>query len=199
MNTYTVGTVWIDTLTATAYILVDNSPGAAVWTILGGSATGSLYAIGDDGPAGGIVFYVTDEGLHGLEAAPENLAVSKGGCAGFTHGDEVVIGTGASNTHQISIGCWYVNTAAKAADIYSLGTYSDWFLPSRDELILLLDNGPKDFRSGGLHSGSYFISSSQFDTSLQYVSKWDSFSGRLSSGTRLSKDTMSVSRAIRAF
>jgi hypothetical protein len=40
-----------------------------------GTAWGTLslvhiYAIGDTGPAGGIVFYITDDGLHGLEAAP---------------------------------------------------------------------------------------------------------------------------------
>ena len=30
----------------------------------------TTYVVGDVGPAGGIVFYVTDGGLHGLEAAP---------------------------------------------------------------------------------------------------------------------------------
>jgi hypothetical protein len=48
MNTYTLGTVWFDTLGTTAYILVDNSPSAAFWTALGGPST---YAIGDAGPA----------------------------------------------------------------------------------------------------------------------------------------------------
>ena len=37
----------------------------------GGGSSGTTYAIGDIGPSGvGIVFYVTDNGLHGLEVAP---------------------------------------------------------------------------------------------------------------------------------
>jgi len=41
----------------------------------GGSdpATITYYAVGDTGPAGGIVFYTSDGGLHGLEAAPADL------------------------------------------------------------------------------------------------------------------------------
>jgi hypothetical protein len=31
---------------------------------------GVTYAIGDNGPSGGWVFYVMNDGLHGLEAAP---------------------------------------------------------------------------------------------------------------------------------
>ena len=38
------------------------------------------YEIGDTGPAGGIVFYVTDGGLHGLEAAPEDQDRGEWGC-----------------------------------------------------------------------------------------------------------------------
>ena len=35
----------------------------------------AIYEIGDVGPAGGWVFYVNEDGLHGLEAAPEDQAV----------------------------------------------------------------------------------------------------------------------------
>ncbi len=34
------------------------------------AVSGGPYVIGGTGPAGGFVFHVTDDGLHGLEAAP---------------------------------------------------------------------------------------------------------------------------------
>ena len=37
------------------------------------------YAIGDTGPASGIVLYVTGGGLHGLEAAPEDQTLRQRG------------------------------------------------------------------------------------------------------------------------
>ena len=44
----------------------------------GGSNPTVIYAIGDTGPSGvGIVFYVTDGGLHGLEAAPSDQSTSQ--------------------------------------------------------------------------------------------------------------------------
>ena len=134
MNTYTLGTVWIDTSSATAYILVDNSPFDAVWTVLGGSATGpTLYALGDAGPAGGLVFHVTDGGLHGLEAAPVDQANTKWGCIGKTisGANGTLVGTGEQNTAAIIAGC-SETTAASVAAAYGPG----WFLPSKDELDL---------------------------------------------------------------
>ena len=38
-----------------------------------------VYAIGDLGPAGGIVFYVSDGGTHGLEIGPDELGPSQVG------------------------------------------------------------------------------------------------------------------------
>ena len=101
------------------------------------------YAIGDEGPAGGIVFYVTGLlGLHGLEAAPNDQDDGSGaewGCYGtaITGADSTAVGTGAQNTADILAGCSEAGTAAELADAYTLNGYSDWFLPSKDELNLL--------------------------------------------------------------
>jgi len=39
----------------------------------GGGSPAVTYAIGDTGPSGvGIVFYITDGGLHGMEVAPSD-------------------------------------------------------------------------------------------------------------------------------
>ncbi len=124
------------------------------------SAPGS-YAIGDTGPAGGIVFYITNYGLSGLEAAPVDQSTSANaewGCLGIeiAGADGTAVGTGAQNTADILTGCSTSGIAAKIADAYMLGTYDDWYLPSKDELNLLYQQRNV---VGGFASGSYWSSS----------------------------------------
>jgi uncharacterized membrane protein YeaQ/YmgE (transglycosylase-associated protein family) len=157
---YSVGTVWIDTSAAKPYILVDNSANHAVWAfVLAGSAT--RYAIGDAGPAGGIVFHVTDGGLHGLEAATVDQERAEWGCVGTIISGAIgtVVGTGEQNTADIIAGC-PGTIAASVAAAYGPG----WYLPSKEELILLLSQST-DFYGGvlgGFASQGYW-SSSQYD------------------------------------
>jgi len=105
------------------------------------------YAIGDTGPAGGIVFYVTALGHHGLEAAPTDQAVpsspgAQWGCIGtdIPGADSTAIGTGKQNTTDILAGCATAGIAARLADDFTLNGYDDWFLPSKDELNELFVN-----------------------------------------------------------
>jgi len=145
-SSYSLGTVWIDTSAAKPYILVDSSAGAAVWKAFG-SAIGTLYAIGDAGPAGGIVFHVTDGGLHGLEAAAVDQAPSEWGCYGSFKGETgTAVGTGEQNTKDIINTCSGETTAASVASAYTAASTAAsvawdygqrWFLPSKDELNLL--------------------------------------------------------------
>jgi hypothetical protein len=104
----------------------------------GGSTSPPItYAIGDKGPAGGIVFYVTDGGLRGLEAAPaDQSAGAPWGCPGtdIAGAEGTIVGTGAQNTIDILAGCAELGIAARLADSYTLNGFSDWFLPSKDEL-----------------------------------------------------------------
>lgn len=98
-----------------------------------------IYAIGDTGPGGGIVFYITNGGLNGLEAAPSDQDGGSGvswGCISTQIGTTgTAIGTGATNTTDI-LGntCSAAGIAADIASTYAGGGFSDWFLPSRDEL-----------------------------------------------------------------
>jgi hypothetical protein len=86
------------------------------------------YKIGDTGPSGvGIVFYVTDNGTHGLEAAPGNQSTN------------------------IS---WA--SAAGKARAYSGGGKTDWFLPSKDELVELYSQRDT---VGGFIDDAYWSSS----------------------------------------
>ena len=104
---------------------------------------------------GGIVFYLDGNG-GGLIAAPTDqppLAVNNpiptgnspccGDCPGLEWGcygtaipgaDGTAIGTGNQNTIDIEAGCTTPGTAADICANLTLGGYSDWFLPSKDEL-----------------------------------------------------------------
>jgi len=134
----------------------------------------TYYNIGDRGPAGGLVFYVTDGGAHGLEAAPvDQIRGAEWGCYGMriSGGGDKVVGTGAQNTAEIMAGCKKNHIAARVADAYTLNGYNDWFLPSQDELnemwLKLADSdgdgrnrGPKDSNNlGGFTVNSYWSSS----------------------------------------
>ena len=113
------------------------------WAAFSPQGPGSvLYAIGDTGPAGGIVFYITGGGLSGLEAAPADQDGGSGapwGCYTtlIAGADGTAVGTGAQNTADILAGCSEAGTAASIVDAYTLGGYDDWFLPSKDELNVL--------------------------------------------------------------
>ncbi len=111
------------------------------WVSLSSNPPPVHYAIGDAGPAGGIVFHVTGGGLHGLEAALTDQNVgydAPWGCEGFDviGAHRTAVGTGAQNTYDILAGCSDA-TAASLADAYTYGGFNDWYLPSKDELNLL--------------------------------------------------------------
>ena len=101
----------------------------------------SALAIGDT-HQGGIIVYLDGNG-GGLIAAPSDQSSgAEWGCSGTTIGTGWVIGTGAQNTIDIELGCTTPGTAADICANLTLGGYSDWFLPSVNELLQLhvLDN-----------------------------------------------------------
>ncbi|MCP4469454.1 MAG: hypothetical protein GY815_02000 [Gammaproteobacteria bacterium] len=102
----------------------------------------TAYAIGDEGPAGGWAFYVTGDGLHGMEASPVNLINARWGCHGYDlqGADGSEIGTGATNTAEILDACTETPIAADRAIFYTLNGFFDWFLPSFEELELMYLN-----------------------------------------------------------
>ena len=101
-------------------------------------------AIGDTFQ-GGIVFYLDGNG-GGLIAAPSDQSSAEWGCDGQSIGGTgSAVGTGAANTTAIVSGCSETAIAAKICADYTDGTYSDWFLPSKDALNLMYENiGPGD-------------------------------------------------------
>ena len=124
------------------------------------------YAIGDTGPSGvGIVFYVTDGGLHGLEVSPVDQSISAAWSSinnALVNGATALpdgIGTGSSNTDAIISQNAGGPSAAKIAREYAGGGKTDWFLPSKNELWeiwwnLVSDQSADNDGRGSPYSGS---------------------------------------------
>jgi hypothetical protein len=126
-----------------------------------------LYQIGDTGPAGGLIFYVNDNGFssngvtcHYLEAAPEDLEGNYewGGADTVCQTDRSsTIGSGAKFTAALTASDHdHPHPAAQACVDYSCGGYDDWFLPGGGELSQMYTN-LKQQGLGGF-SGLYWSS-----------------------------------------
>ena len=167
-----------------------------------GGTTPVIYAIGDTGPSGvGIVFYVTDGGLHGLEVAPVDQSTSAawstitGTLIGTTG---TAIGTGSDNTDDIITQNTGAASAAKICRDYRAAQEGDWFLPSRDELnaiwVNLVDDGSGANSGVGGFAAAYYWSSSEANA----YRAWGQSFGNGGQGDG-SKDVTCRVRAVRAF
>lgn len=150
---------------------------------------------------GGIVFYVYDNGRHGLIAAPSDTDHSiewYNGIRRYTNTTGDGIGSGEMNTTLIIALQTNDNPmsdfAAKACADYSVVAdgimYGDWYLPSRYELALLFFNREVI----GNFSEAYYWSSTEFSS----LTAWgQDFSNGVQHN--LNKSMPYAIRAIRAF
>ena len=148
------------------------------------------YALRDIGPAGGYIFYDKgsySDGWRYLEAAPASTewvgkkwdsAITWAESSGIRIGGTGAgIGKGQSNTTKIigMLGTG-LTSVAKLCDDLVYGGYSDWFLPSKDELYLMYTNLGR-FRVGGFVDG-YYWSSSEYNANYawgQYFNYGDQY------------------------
>ena len=156
------------------------------------------YVLRDTGPAGGWIFYdkgISSDGWRYLEAAPsDQSAGAPWGCFGVSISGAygTVVGTGEQNTIDIEAGCTTFGTAADICANLGLGGYSDWFLPSKDELNLMYEN-LKVFGFGGFADYNYWSSSEDNANgawSQNFDNGFQSIYGKFSTGRV---------RAVRAF
>jgi hypothetical protein len=142
---------------------------------------------------GGIIAYLDGTGQHGLIAAAIDQSTnSQWGCSGsaISGADGTAIGTGAQNTIDIEAGCATVGTAADVCANLTLVGYSDWFLPSKDELNQLYINR---VAIGGFANVGYWSST---ENDLNVAWRQDFLYGTQSN---LSKVYNYYVRAVRAF
>ena len=118
-------------------------------------ATGGACVVGDTGPGGGTVFYLSETAINAadgigtggryLEAAPSTFSKTTfTWCEGITDphittigGTSSAIGSGAINTKIVSSRC--TGGAVHEAANLTLGGKSDWFLPSAGELLQMFN------------------------------------------------------------
>lgn len=97
--------------------------------------TDSLYL--GQSYAGGKIFYLDATKEHGLVCTPSSIGTFPWGCQGTSIATSAEIGTGEMNTAAILAFCTETNTAAYACDTLTINGYSDWFLPSINELKMV--------------------------------------------------------------
>ncbi|MEN8696937.1 MAG: hypothetical protein ABF321_04980 [Bacteroidia bacterium] len=92
--------------------------------------------------AGGYIFYFNPSDGSGLVADLKDLpGLYNWGCEGtYIGGTYTSFGTGAFNTENIVSKCTVTGTAAEACQSSEAQGYTDWYLPSSEELDLMHTN-----------------------------------------------------------
>jgi hypothetical protein len=155
-------------------------------------------AIGDT-HQGGIVFYLDGNG-GGLIAAPSDQLSATWGCYPQSiGGTSSAVGTGAANTTAIVSGCSETAIAARICADLTLGGYTDWFLPSKDELNLMYENIGQGNVLGlgnvGNFANYYYYNSTEYDNNFAWFQYF-------TNGIQLiyfNKASTFIVRAVRAF
>ena len=145
--------------------------------------------------AGGIIFYLDSTGLHGLVSANYDQSImASWGCPNINlpGASGTAIGTGLQNTLDIIENCETTGIAAEICNGLILNGYSDWFLPSKEELKLMYVN-LKTLGIGSFSNSPYWSSSEMSDSFAWAVI----FNGGTSQGS--GKNNFVSVRSVRAF
>ena len=154
------------------------------------------YTIGQSA-LGGIIAYINgggSTGTSGLVATVSDISTgTTWGCIGtaLSGADGTAIGTGNQNTIDIMVGCATAGIAARICGDLTQSGYSDWYLPSKDELNALYTN--KAY-IGGFADYAYWSSSEYHIASAAY---YTDFTNGYSDA--LPKNSPIYVRAVRSF
>jgi len=146
------------------------------------------YKIGDIGPAGGIIFYdrgsPSDGGTDSpagdwryLEVAPAETEFSAAwGAYNYNvNGTGPTVGSGKSNTQLIAEQLRILGESGCAAELcvkLNYNGFTDWFLPSKDELDLMYKN-LKQKNEGKFAAKTSYWSSSQVNNDCAWYQSFD--------------------------
>ncbi|MBU6274756.1 MAG: hypothetical protein KGP34_07530 [Bacteroidetes bacterium] len=140
------------------------------------------YSIGS-AYAGGIILDLDSSGESGIVCAAADLGLYAWGCPGsLVPGTSTSLGSGSANTDSILNSCMARPIAASVCSGLVANEYSDWYLPSRDEMQLIYNRlhlqGRGDFGSG------WYWTSSQSGSSTAWALNFGTgaFSGSASKG-----------------
>ena len=118
---------------------------------------------------GGLIAHLNTSAGGGLISATTDLNLAPWGCGPSTnYGSYIngaaglVYGTGKENTNDILNDCSDLNSAADKCYKYSNSGYTDWFLPSKDELNYLYENLHKN-NLGDFSNSMRYWSSSEYE------------------------------------
>ncbi len=201
----TIGTAYTFTVTAT------NDIGTSLASAASNSITPRQAQVGDF-YQGGVVFYILQSGdtgyiageTHGLIAAVQDQSFVirwDNGSYVTTEATGTAIGTGSANTTAIisAQGPPVTSYAAGLAGAYTGGGYTDWFLPSKDELNKMYLNRSTINTTAAANSGSDFTNDVYW-SSTEYSSSnaWGQYIYLGTQGTT-NKNYPGRVRAVRAF
>lgn len=206
--TYTPGNGAALTVGNTQNLKVDFTPTDAV-TYNTATKTVTINVVGlsvGDNYQGGVIAYILqsddpgyEEGVqHGLIAAPSDQGIVTWYNTGYmiTGASNAQIGSGQANTNTIISSQGNTGTyAAKLCQDLVIDTYSDWYLPSIDELTKLYNNRVSigGFASNGVYWSSTEITGTYAAENVWYVDF--KYSGTYGSD----KSYLKMVRAIRSF
>ena len=175
------------------------------------SQINNLASVGDF-YQGGVVFYIFESGdtgyiageTHGLIAAVADQSSGirwYNGSNTTTGASATTIGTGSANTDAIiaAQGATETSYAAGLARAYSGGGYTDWFLPSKDELNKMYLNRATINTTAASNGGSNFANADYWSsTEYDYNLAWEQyfFNGYQNYYNKYYTD---IVRAVRAF
>ena len=178
----------------------------AVGTPYGGGVVGYIFQSGDPGYVAGqchgLIAALTDQSSAAVWALSTPVNYQSTAVPGINDSADTAIGTGSANTTAIIAQNGAGTYAAGLAHAYTGGSYTDWYLPSKDELNKLYlnsaaINATAVANGGTAFAATYYWSSSEGDA-------WDAWLQHFGNGSvadfvkGLGTPPVSV-RAVRSF
>lgn len=172
------------------------------------------FAIGQTGPAGGIIAYKKSEYTNGwqyIEVAATNLTNEEWGCmaSNLTNAQFNQIGCGQQNTYAVlnyhnNLANYYTNPivcsslnngtlASKSAKNIVINNTKDWFLPSKNELQQIFTN-LSPLNLGNFENSNYWSSTEANTTNVQTINMQSGISSEVNKNSLQTK-----TRVIRYF